>query len=410
MMTGEPRAADNCRWRRGTPGLLLWGLMALSVTGCGAARLPAAVRPPSLPPVEAVLYLIGDAGNAQRDLPILRQLREDILARPGGRPAIIAFLGDNIYGNGLRDSSDPGFPQDSARLEAQVDVLRGTDALGVFVPGNHDWADGGRVGLHLMQNQTEFIARRAQRGVPVVVLPADGCPGPRTRELAASATLVLIDTQWWLHDRDSRTNLRCENQTESQVVAALQAIFASRADGRRLIVLAHHPLETFGPHGGYFNARQMLFPLTESASWLWIPIPFVFTIARNAGLRRQDLSNGTNRAMRDSLMSVFSTYADEPFVYAGGHEHSLQVMDGSAFGVGTHLVSGAGSKLSWVSQPDRASFTSGEQQGELGFMKLEFFAGGDALLSVFTDGTRACPVESPACVPRATLRYVERIR
>jgi hypothetical protein len=106
-------------------------------------------------------------------------------------------------------------------------------------------------------------------------------------------------------------------------------------------VLAHHPLATGGPHGGHFTWRQHIFPLTEAVPWLWLPLPVIgslYPLARQSGWSDQDLSGGRNAAMRDSLTAAFADH--RPLVYAAGHEHTLQVLDG---GAAAHLiVSGAG--------------------------------------------------------------------
>ena len=387
------------------------GVLVSGVSACSAAGLPVATSPSPLPPTAAVLYLIGDAGDAMSQTPVLRQLRRDIERLPRAVPATIAFLGDNVYDLGVRAPDHPGFPEDSLRLESQIDMFRGTRARGIFVPGNHDWADGAADGLQHMINQTAFIERRSAAGVTVEAAPADGCPGPVVREIGDAALLIAIDTHWWLHDPDRRANPQCGNRTEQDVLDDLAAALDGLPEGRRAIVVGHHPLETFGKHGGYFTARYAFFPLTELASWAYVPVPFLYPLARKAGITNQDVSGPRNRHMRETLVDVFVRFPSEPLIYAAGHEHTPQVFDGSDFGVGTHIVSGAGSKLDEVVWVGRSDFLAGVQHGELGYVRLDFLDDGSVLISVFTDGGRRCDPED-AC-PEGdgpVLRYVERIR
>lgn len=373
--------------------------------------MPVAARPANLSVPRAVLYLIGDAGDARPDLPVLRQLRSDIDRQPVDAPIVVAFLGDNVYEAGVRDASDPGFARDSVRLQSQIDVLRGSRATGLFLPGNHDWADGGPEGVRRLRNQAEFIGRRSREGVDVTMAPRDGCPGPVVREVGEAASLILLDTQWWLQDPGHRINLRCPSQSEDDVLEGLRAAIASVRADRTVIVLGHHPLESFGPHGGYFSARQILFPLTEIASWLYVPVPFIVPAARTAGISGQDLSGPRYRHMREALASAFRAAARRPAFYAAGHEHSLQVSDGRDLGLDLHLVSGAGSKLTHVTDAYGADFVSGRAQGELGFMRVEFFADGSLLLSAFSDGTKRCGGDAGGgCGPVQTLRYARLVR
>ena len=125
------------------------------------------------------------------------------------------------------------------------------------------------------------------------------------------------------------------------------------------------------------------------------------------GVTSQDMKNGKNRDMRAQLEAVFEDYPEQPLVYAAGHEHSLQVYEGGDFGVGWNLVSGAGSRLSEVSDHFGALFVAGKHLKELGYMRVEFFTDGRVLLSVLTDGTRGCKPRggSSACRGRSTVRY-----
>ena len=352
------------------------------------------------------MYLIGDAGYGVGRPPVMTQLRADIDRARGATPVVV-FLGDNVYPAGVRDADHPGFAQDSTHLESQVDVLRGARARGIFIPGNHDWANSGAEGLRRMQNQTAFLRRRADAGVLVEMSPADGCPGPDVIDLEGAVRLIALDTHWWLHDRDERVNPVCGNRTEVEILADLDAALSELPDGRRAVVVAHHPLESFGRHGGYFSGRSVFFPLTDVVPWLYVPIPFIYTGVRNAGITAQDLPNARNSHMRRRLQEIFEQHRGEPLVYASGHEHTLQVLDGFGLGVGTHLVSGAGSDLQHVEDVPRAAFVSGSGHGERGFMKLEVFGDGSALVSVYTDGTRCVGSD---CPPGPVLRYASIIR
>ena len=176
-------------------------------------------------------------------------------------------------------------------------------------------------------------------------------------------------------------------------------------ENRHVVIVAHHPLKTYGSHGGYFGVTEQFFPLTNFAGWLYIPIPFIYPIARNSGISSQDMSNARNARMREEFGSVFAEFPDQPLVWAAGHDHNLQVFTGEEYSVGYILVSGAGSRLKNVGQDD-ALFAVGLAQREKGYMQLEFFGDGRVLLSVITDGTQSC--ENPGaddCRGAPTVRY-----
>lgn len=399
------RVSTHPRAGRSTP-LLLLVLGALALPGCGPARFPAvAPAPGQLPPVDAVLYLIGDAGDPDSESPILSFLREDAAARSETSAVAIAFLGDNIYENGLREPAHPGREHDVRAIELQLDVLRGIGAKGVFLPGNHDWGGGGERGLANVRRQAEYVNAAAGSDLDVVFVPKGGCPGPVSLPVGESVLLVALDTEWLLRYEAAPEELACANRSADEVGRALrEALNAPAAAARDVLVLAHHPLATNGSHGGYFGVTDQLFPLTNLWSPLYIPIPFLYPIVRNSGISSQDMSSPGNGRMRDLIVEAISQAPKPPIVYAAGHEHTLQVFRGSGYGAHYLLVSGAGSRLKAVEKGD-ALFTAGKQQRELGYMRLEFFGDGTVLLTVVTDGTAECEGPAQGCRPEPMIRY-----
>jgi hypothetical protein len=378
--------------------------VVLLAAGCAARQF---ADPPPAPTqlleVSAVLYLIGDAGEVTRESPVIVRLKREVAQRSQDSEVVVAFLGDNVYSSGLHEPEHPSHQEDVEHLEAQIDVLRGTRAKGIFIPGNHDWGYSGERGLAQIQRQGAYLTAAAKGGVDVALTPAAGCPGPALLPLGASVLLVMLETDLWL--RDQAPVEGCANASLEQALVALRGALQENAagDGRHVVVLAHHPLRSRGPHGGHFSTRDYLFPLTNLWGPLYIPIPLVYPMVRSLGSSSEDLANPRYTRIREQLAAVFSEFPDNPLVYAAGHEHNLQVFEGDGYGVGYILVSGAGSKLSDVGKGD-ALFVAGKQQREHGYMRLEFLKDGRVLLSVITDGTASC--EDPeSCHPEPEVRY-----
>jgi hypothetical protein len=387
---------------------LIIALTVLAVQSCGPARFAPLPSPPvETGELEAAIYLIGDAGYALPEHPVIRQLRAEVLDLPDGAEAAVVFLGDNIYWSGLHEPSHPEHQTDAAHLEAQIGVVRGTAARGIFIPGNHDWGYKDERGLAQVRRQADYLAAAARRGVNVAMLPPAGCPGPTPVPIAESILLVAIETDLWLRD-DVPTD-DCLHASTDEALTALSDILVDNRYGeaRHVIVVSHHPLKTYGPHGGYFGLKDQFFPGTNLWAPLYIPLPFVYPIVRNSGITRQDLSHPRYRWMVDQFVTVFSESPDRPLVWAAGHDHNLQVFQGGGYGVDYILVSGAGSDPTNVGR-DEALFAAGKQHGELGFMRLEFFADGKVMLSVITDGTASCP-DRDSCPGQATLRYWKQL-
>jgi hypothetical protein len=380
-------------------------LVCAPAVACGPRPFPDTSPAPETPGAEAVVYLIGDAGLATPTTPIILQLRRDVAERSRDAEVAVAFLGDNIYEKGLHEPSHPSHAKDTAYLDAQIDVLRGVDATGIFVPGNHDWGYDGERGLAQIRRQAAYVAEAARGDVDVTFLPAAGCPGPAVLPIGTTALLVFVESDLWLRDHDWAESSSCENTSLEGSLHSLRTILQLNADGdrRHIVVLAHHPLKTYGSHGGYFGLKDQFFPLTNLWGPLYIPIPFVYPIWRNSGTTSQDMSHGRYRRMTEQFATVFSEFPGQPLVQAGGHDHNLQVFDGSDYGAAYILVSGAGSKQDNVGWDD-ALFAAGRQNREQGYMRLEFFRDGSALLSVVTDGTASCD-DRASCPGESHVRY-----
>jgi hypothetical protein len=306
--------------------------------------------------IETTLFLIGDAGE-----PDPRQVGsplDSLAVQAAAAPerTIVIYLGDNVYPAGIPSEGAAEWADARRRLEAQVKAIP-LGARGIFVPGNHDWANAAPFGLYSIRLQEQMIGSLAQ-GRNVRMMPTNGCPGPAILDVGR-LHLVALDTQWWLHSfivRDDKSN--CPASTIGTVTAALREQVRPQGDGRVVLVAAHHPLMTGGIHGGYCGVTG----------------PF-----RRFGGNAQDILSGSNRAMRDSLRSAF--FGHPPLAYIAGHDHNLQVLRGGR-NVDYLLVSGAGaaSKTECAVRMRESYYVS---QHHAGFMRIDIMKGKGVLLRVF---------------------------
>ena len=328
-------------------------VLATVVPGC-RHRTAQSLVPAS--DIETTLFLIGDAG--EQDPRVVGPPLDSLTAQASEAPerTIIVFLGDNVYPAGMPAEGAAEWADARRRLDAQVRAVP-PGVRGIFVPGNHDWSDAGPFGLYSMRLEERIIAALAQ-GRNVRLLPGDGCPGPVPLDIGR-LRLVALDSQWWLHGfivRDSAS--ACTNNTPAAVTAALREQVRPPGQGRVVLVAAHHPLMTGGPHGGYCGATG----------------PF-----RRFGGRSQDIISSANRTMRDSIRSAFNGHP--PLAYVAGHDHNLQVLRGGG-DVDYILVSGAGSasKTECAVRLRESYYTS---QHRPGFMRIDIMKNKGVLLRVF---------------------------
>ncbi len=299
-------------------------LVALAVAGCAARIIP----PSSVPPLAAgeavaTVFLIGDAGAPNpAGEPVLEALSRSLADRADS--TVILFIGDNVYPLGLPDSGDRSFRESARRLKAQLAFARQVPVI--FVPGNHDWDRSGPEGLARIQRQGRFIARESAGRARLA--PADGCPGPEPVDIGPGLRLLLLDTEWWLfpHHKPGEGSA-CAAHSPAEVTGRLARLLEQSA-GRQVIVAAHHPVLSGGPHAGYLSLADHIFPLRVIHPALFLPLPVLgalYPLARSFGISPEDLNSAPYHRLRAALDSVFT--CNPPAIYAAGHDHGLQLLD-----------------------------------------------------------------------------------
>jgi hypothetical protein len=359
-------------------------LLALTLAGCShlspysrPGLSPAPTLAPAGDQLRQRVLLIGDAGKPQQGEPVLRVL-EQWAGQTPGRTTVV-FLGDNVYEKGVLAPEHPGHAQSAGYLQAQLDAVRRSGARAFFVPGNHDWGKGGEGGRAALARQEELVRRELPGSGGL--WPAAGCPGPAALDLDG-LRLIALDTQWWLQ-REPVSAAHCPCPDSAAVLAELARLLASAGD-RQVLVLAHHPLATHGPHGGFLDWRDHLFPARRLHRRLWVPLPVLgslYPLTRKLRPSPQDLASPPYRAMRAALRGVLSRHP--PLLYAAGHDHNLQVLEGDAASA-FYLVSGAGAavKMTAVTHGDDTLFAHLHP----GFMAVDLLRDGRVLLRAVEPG------------------------
>ena len=383
--------------RRGTLATAAVFVPVFVAAGCGLNEFVTTCPPPSqgmraplecLDPggsdQEAVLFLVGDAGYVPFvDNPVLHDLQERVRALSDrGVPVMVLYLGDNVYDAGVRADH----PEDLELLDAQVEVVRGASARARFIPGNHDWANtAAPVGRQRLRAQelalrTHGAALGAIGSDTFPMVPEAGCPGPRRVDIrnragALLARVLAIDSQWWISG--VAANPDCAYQSKEDVVRRLRFELAAAGD-TQVVLAAHHPLLTGGPHGG--NSE------------------FLGGIVYGARLLNQDL---VAAAYRNYLRVIEPLVVSSrvPIIFAAGHDHSLQVhelsgnRDGRSGGASWHhVVSGSASKRTAVRGVEREAVETLFAASLPGYIRLDFRFRGRIQLSVVA----GCPDTDPA--------------
>lgn len=320
------------------------------------------------------VFLLGDAGEPHvKDTPMGKVVSGRMAE--AGENATVLFLGDNIYTNGLPDRDARNYEEAESILQTQVGFVQGSKARAIFIPGNHDWHNWGRKGLAFIRNQQRWLDSLKDENI--TLLPRDGCPGPVEIALGEKTVLIVLDTQWFLHQWDKATDPElCTATTDAEVFTMVEDIFR-RNKGKRMIVAAHHPLYTYGEHGGVFTWKAHLFPLVKITKYAYIPFPVIgsiYPLYRKWLGHIQDTPHPVYRNFSAALQKIMQAYPGA--IYVAGHEHALQyiVKDSTHY-----IVSGSAAKTEYVKQKGHAIFA----KDILGFSEMGVLANGSVRLTFY---------------------------
>lgn len=357
---------------------------------------PQQIPAPDPAEVERVLFLVGDPGTARREYyPILPRLSQDIewwaQRLPRDSAVTVLFLGDIVYPLGLHPPGHELYPHDSAIVMDQVQLLAGPAARqrraqGYFMAGNHDWGlEEEFEGFVRLKNLHDFLARaRASTGASVQLVPAVGTGGPFVLDLGERIRVAILDTAWWLL---AGGDLRAQHAV---VLDSLETAFRTAGD-REILVAAHHPLRTAGPHGGDFS--------------FWKTLGVRYLLARSGAIL-QDITSIPYRELERGLQGIFARHGP-PLAFIGGHEHSLQVFRGiRPADPSFNIVSGSASKLTSVGTAEGMLFG----RSAPGYMRIVVEKDGGVSLFVEAAPERfqRCPKEEPertACMAEGVAAF-----
>lgn len=325
---------------------------------------------------ESKVFLIGDAGEPKFPIDKNLSFLSEKLTEASQNDVLI-FLGDNIYPRGLPDEENPFREAMEEKLNAQLDVMKSFKGRSYIIPGNHDWAKSKKEGWQRVLNQQKYVKKYLDK--EDAFLPGGGCPGPIELNINETLTIIVLDIQYLLHNWDKPDEeSQCEATSSTDLLLQLDDI-VERNKTKHILVVAHHPMYTYGVHGGTTTFKDHLFPLTQINDNLYIPLPgigSIYPVFRKYIGSVQDTNHPKVRAIRKRMIEVLNKA--ENVVYASGHEHSLEYIqrDDMHF-----IVSGSGSKITKVKEGKYTQFAKEAR----GFAAVNFSANGAADIQ-FWDG------------------------
>ncbi len=322
---------------------------------CGLWPPPRAVAQPA--PAYTVFLLGGTGVGTDASLAATLGLLRTQFAQAGPRSTLV-LLGDNLS-DGLPAEGKPGRSAAQSRLLQVLALLKTCPIRVVVVPGGEDWERGGSQGWQRVKEEEKFVEGYLGRGN--VFLPSGGCPGPIEVALDPQHTLVVLDTQWWLHAWDKPgEESACEAKDAAAVVLQLDDMLG-RNQGKHLLVVGHHPL-------------------LDAKNSLW----------------QEAMPNPRHRLMRRSLLQVLEKYPG--LAYASGHERSLACREDH----GLHFIS------SGAAATARAGHSAGPLAHAPGFVRLDYGARGAVQATFWTPAAAGQPLYEAHWLEPGVVRELAR--
>ena len=332
---------------------------------------------PTTKKVSHTIYLIGDAGLSPRDemnqaLKLLKKRLDQ-----AGKNSTAIFLGDNIYPAGLPDKKDAKAEYQAAKnnLDAQLNTLDNFQGKPIFIPGNHDWYNEGLKGL---ERQQEYIEKKLDR--KKVFFPQDGCPIQKI-DVSDDVVVIAIDTEWYLTnwDKHPTMNDECEIKDREKFFEELEGLIKKNTDKTTIMAL-HHPMFSYGPHGGQFSVKRHLYPSGGK-----FPLPGIGSVVnflrKTTGASPEDLQNKRYRQLRNRIVTLAQN--SEKVIFTSGHEHTLQyIVEENT----PQIISGAGAKEGATRLLNGSKFST----GHMGYATLEIYTDGSSRVRFYgvnVDGT-----------------------
>ncbi len=316
-------------------------------------------------------YLIGDAGKSPMgDMNTTLKAFKERLDKASDNSTAI-FLGDNIYPAGFPDKKDSPKEHEEAKnhLDAQLATLENYKGEKFFIPGNHDWYGKGLKGL---KRQEKYIEKALDD--KNVFLPENGCPIEEI-EIGDDIVVLAIDTEWYLvnWDKHPTINDECEIKDRTRFFAEIEDAIKDNRDKTTILAL-HHPMFTYGSHGGHYSFRQHIFPNNGK-----VPMPVLGTLAnvlrRTTGVSIEDQVNKRYNALRKRIITL--AQFSENVIFVSGHEHTLQYIVEENI---PQIVSGSGAKQGATRLLNGSQFSTGQN----GYAELMVYKDGSSKVNFYT--------------------------
>jgi len=327
------------------------------------------------------IYIVGDCGELDNEIKsenyVLDVLGVEI-SKDTNETSLV-FLGDNIYPAGMSEVNSPYRSTAEVILNTQLKLSKEHKGTTYFIPGNHDWNFHKPGGRKAILRQEEYILEYAKKQQQdIKFYPKNACGDPKVVKINKDLVYFFLDSQWWVHDWSGEPDINnnCKVDSREELLVKIDELI-SKHKNDHIFLFIHHPTFTNGNHGGYFSAKQHIFPLSDYG--VWIPIPVLgsaYPFYRQVIGSEQDITHVLNQKLLYTISKMANFYKAK-VTFVSGHEHGLQYFDTGDL---KYIVSGSGGKVDYLRQGGKASYI---HRGR-GYVVVKTYTNGEAWAEYFT--------------------------
>ena len=282
------------------------------------------------------LYMTANTGAL--DSSKLDVLQKIVKANDGNKEATLLLLG-NSFPNRI-NTKKSGNSKELENLNPQFEAINSFDGKVIVIPGKSEWGYRGFEGV-------DDLEKIIQKKSKAKFWPNDGCPFKK-EELNDQVDLIIVDSQWFLKDRNSYPyiNENCEVNSELAFFAMFQDLIKKSQDKIKLVAM-HHPV--------YTNTRHGL-------------------IENTAGFDLQNFQNQQYRKLRNRLTTI--ARQSEDVIFISGHDKNLQYLNPKGV---PQIISGASGSTEAVKKSRKDAFTSVKK----GYARLDIYDNGEVKVNFY---------------------------
>jgi hypothetical protein len=252
------------------------------------------------------IYLIGNAAETSSGW--VDKLIENI--NDSSTESTVYFLGDLTDKNGIRKKPKS---KNRERLKSYKKIKKETDAKVYFISGDRDWDNSGPDGMTKVKHLEDYIEEDLKLKKRFV--PSHACPGPHVVQENDHFVTIVINSQWFIHPhaRPEAPATDCHIVFETDFWDELEDILDD-AKEKHVLLLAHHPIYSFGQHNGRKLGKKHLIPIYGTLYSSFID---------NVG-RPSDLAFPRYQAYVEKLRDIMHDH--NSLIYASGHDFYNSVL------------------------------------------------------------------------------------